>query len=309
MSAIQDHHAISSFSRLGFLHLPSAPSTSLDHQEELGMDTTTQWPQGLALGKAMEEFGSSAATLRLETAEMKTDRAARPPRKEQPPLKCPRCNSGNTKFCYYNNYSLTQPRYFCKACRRYWTEGGSLRNVPVGGGSRKYRKSFSSSSSSSTSSSAAAASAINTPKKSSVGYVNLSATTSGIPQQYMLPVEYDYNINSHCSNFTPFLPMMSASSASAEFLSGFGAQELIRPAPAITFPMDGDVTVGGYGGGSGKLLFPMAEEMKPAVAPSSGIHAAHQLFDENNSNRQRDVLPPPAGFWSAVMNNHAGGSW
>ncbi|XP_057523870.1 dof zinc finger protein DOF3.5 [Amaranthus tricolor] len=54
---------------------------------------------------------------------------------------CPRCGSSNTKFCYYNNYSLTQPRYFCKGCRRYWTKGGSLRNVPVGGGCRKSRRS------------------------------------------------------------------------------------------------------------------------------------------------------------------------
>ncbi|CAI9115674.1 OLC1v1016647C1 [Oldenlandia corymbosa var. corymbosa] len=54
---------------------------------------------------------------------------------------CPRCASSNTKFCYYNNYSLSQPRYFCKGCRRYWTKGGSLRNVPVGGGCRKSRKS------------------------------------------------------------------------------------------------------------------------------------------------------------------------
>uniref|UniRef100_A0A5B7BC71 Dof zinc finger protein n=1 Tax=Davidia involucrata TaxID=16924 RepID=A0A5B7BC71_DAVIN len=53
---------------------------------------------------------------------------------------CPRCASPNTKFCYYNNYSLSQPRYFCKACRRYWTKGGSLRNVPVGGGCRKSRR-------------------------------------------------------------------------------------------------------------------------------------------------------------------------
>ncbi|XP_027177383.1 uncharacterized protein LOC113776431 [Coffea eugenioides] len=53
---------------------------------------------------------------------------------------CPRCGSSNTKFCYYNNYSLTQPRYFCKGCRRYWTKGGSLRNVPVGGGCRKGRR-------------------------------------------------------------------------------------------------------------------------------------------------------------------------
>ncbi|XP_077245440.1 dof zinc finger protein DOF3.2-like isoform X2 [Tasmannia lanceolata] len=60
-------------------------------------------------------------------------------------LKCPRCDSTNTKFCYYNNYSLSQPRYFCKACRRYWTKGGSLRNVPVGGSCRKNKRSSSSS--------------------------------------------------------------------------------------------------------------------------------------------------------------------
>nr|XP_029122566.1 dof zinc finger protein DOF4.1 isoform X2 [Elaeis guineensis] len=53
---------------------------------------------------------------------------------------CPRCDSSNTKFCYYNNYSLTQPRYFCKGCRRYWTKGGTIRNVPVGGGCRKNRR-------------------------------------------------------------------------------------------------------------------------------------------------------------------------
>ncbi|KAE8720815.1 arogenate dehydratase/prephenate dehydratase 2 [Hibiscus syriacus] len=59
-------------------------------------------------------------------------------------LKCPRCDSTNTKFCYYNNYNLSQPRYFCKSCRRYWTKGGTPRNVPVGGGCRKNRRSSSS---------------------------------------------------------------------------------------------------------------------------------------------------------------------
>ncbi|KAJ0258186.1 hypothetical protein HA466_0070270 [Hirschfeldia incana] len=73
------------------------------------------------------------------------ERKARPQEK----LNCPRCNSTNTKFCYYNNYSLTQPRYFCKGCRRYWTEGGTLRNVPVGGSSRKTKRLSSSSSASS----------------------------------------------------------------------------------------------------------------------------------------------------------------
>uniref|UniRef100_A0A453L1F4 Dof zinc finger protein n=1 Tax=Aegilops tauschii subsp. strangulata TaxID=200361 RepID=A0A453L1F4_AEGTS len=61
---------------------------------------------------------------------------------------CPRCESRDTKFCYYNNYNTSQPRHYCKSCRRYWTKGGTLRNVPVGGGSRKSSSSSSSSSSS-----------------------------------------------------------------------------------------------------------------------------------------------------------------
>ncbi|KAF5742668.1 dof zinc finger protein DOF3.6-like isoform X2 [Tripterygium wilfordii] len=56
-------------------------------------------------------------------------------------LKCPRCDSTNTKFCYFNNYNLSQPRHFCKTCRRYWTRGGALRNVPVGGGCRRNKRS------------------------------------------------------------------------------------------------------------------------------------------------------------------------
>ncbi|KAL0699209.1 hypothetical protein Bca4012_055331 [Brassica carinata] len=48
---------------------------------------------------------------------------------------CPRCHSDNTRFCYYNNYSVAQPRYTCKNCRRLWTHGGTLRNIQVAVGS------------------------------------------------------------------------------------------------------------------------------------------------------------------------------
>ncbi|KAJ4713255.1 Dof zinc finger protein [Melia azedarach] len=69
------------------------------------------------------------------------DRRLRPhPHQSHQALKCPRCDSLNTKFCYYNNYNLSQPRHFCKSCRRYWTKGGVLRNVPVGGGCRKTKR-------------------------------------------------------------------------------------------------------------------------------------------------------------------------
>ncbi|TYH13578.1 hypothetical protein ES288_A06G149500v1 [Gossypium darwinii] len=69
-----------------------------------------------------------------------TSKLMEKPSQQAQALKCPRCDSSNTKFCYYNNYSLSQPRHFCKACKRYWTKGGTLRNVPVGGGCRKNKR-------------------------------------------------------------------------------------------------------------------------------------------------------------------------
>ncbi|KAJ0239388.1 hypothetical protein HA466_0230400 [Hirschfeldia incana] len=57
-----------------------------------------------------------------------------------PPRVCPRCSSDNTKFCYYNNYSLSQPRYNCRNCRRFWTHGGALRDIPIGGRARKLKR-------------------------------------------------------------------------------------------------------------------------------------------------------------------------
>ncbi|KAL1549727.1 laccase [Salvia divinorum] len=102
---------------------------------------SAQWTQEYGVARSMAEAAPNACS------KPATERKVRP-QKDQA-INCPRCHSTNTKFCYYNNYSLTQPRYFCKTCRRYWTEGGTLRNVPVGGGSRKNKRSSSSSSSSS----------------------------------------------------------------------------------------------------------------------------------------------------------------
>lgn len=55
-------------------------------------------------------------------------------------LPCPRCNSLETKFCYFNNYNVNQPRHFCRNCQRYWTAGGTMRKVPVGAGRRKNKQ-------------------------------------------------------------------------------------------------------------------------------------------------------------------------
>ncbi|XP_022978746.1 dof zinc finger protein DOF1.4 [Cucurbita maxima] len=112
------------------------------------------------------------------------------PRQEQqqqpppvaPALKCPRCDSSNTKFCYYNNYSLSQPRHFCKACKRYWTRGGTLRNVPVGGGCRKNKR----------------------LKSSSSSFSSVNATPTSTPTQK--PRLHNNSINS-ATNIIPSSPM------------------------------------------------------------------------------------------------------
>jgi len=82
---------------------------------------------------------ASAAAVAPRQGARNAGAGGHPPLPRPPPRQCPRCQSGNTKFCYYNNYSRAQPRYLCKACRRHWTEGGTLRDVPVGGG-RKNRR-------------------------------------------------------------------------------------------------------------------------------------------------------------------------
>lgn len=97
------------------------------------------------------------------------------------PLKCPRCESTNTKFCYFNNYSLSQPRHFCKTCRRYWTRGGALRNVPVGGGCRRNKRSSGGSKSSSGTSGATTSAASKSSLSSSptVGELAVSSGANG----------------------------------------------------------------------------------------------------------------------------------
>ncbi|CAL9080918.1 unnamed protein product, partial [Musa textilis] len=104
-------------------------------------------------------------------------------------LRCPRCDSTNTKFCYYNNYNLSQPRHFCKSCRRYWTKGGALRNVPIGGGTRKSsRRSKASSSSSSSASSS---------KSSSPPKLGISPSGHAQPEPISVllpPLDADYRL-------------------------------------------------------------------------------------------------------------------
>ncbi|XP_047974559.1 dof zinc finger protein DOF5.6-like isoform X2 [Salvia hispanica] len=102
---------------------------------------SSDWLQGTIseeIGAGMDSSSLTGGDDILACSRPLTERRLRPQHEQS--LKCPRCDSTHTKFCYYNNYSLSQPRYFCKTCRRYWTKGGSLRNIPVGGGCRKTKK-------------------------------------------------------------------------------------------------------------------------------------------------------------------------
>ncbi|KAL0723740.1 hypothetical protein Bca4012_038339 [Brassica carinata] len=131
------------------------------------------------------EAASSGLPARLGGSMAERARQAKAP----PPvgaLKCPRCDSLNTKFCYYNNYNLTQPRYFCKACRRYWTHGGAQRNVPVGGGSRRNSKKGKNGISKSSSLSKQSSSTVNNAPSSSSGQLRTNHQFPFLPTLHNL---------------------------------------------------------------------------------------------------------------------------
>ncbi|KAI3772354.1 hypothetical protein L6452_03538 [Arctium lappa] len=122
----------------------------------------------------------------------------------EPGLNCPRCDSTNTKFCYFNNYSLTQPRHFCKTCRRYWTRGGALRNVPVGGGCRRNKRSNKSSRSSKSPSEKGAKSISGSPSRCSTENIPTSNQLSHPSLQFPFMNSYGGvagNITSNLGGF------------------------------------------------------------------------------------------------------------
>ncbi|KAK7295378.1 hypothetical protein RJT34_18285 [Clitoria ternatea] len=145
--------------------------TNTDEQEEdINKDTLGEKPnddkrEDATLAQSSEEFTNPDTTSRTgeESISLSTEREAttsKTPNTEEEQgdtsqsqgknlkkpdkiLPCPRCNSMDTKFCYHNNYNVNQPRHFCKNCQRYWTAGGTMRNVPVGAGRRKNKNSSS----------------------------------------------------------------------------------------------------------------------------------------------------------------------
>lgn len=160
--------------------------------------TTNDWPEN-----QIDDKGLMAST----------GRVMEKPGQEQQALKCPRCDSSNTKFCYYNNYSLSQPRHFCKACKRYWTRGGTLRNVPVGGGCRKNKRVKRPASSVDGPSSAPTA-ALNPPPPSQI---DLSASSNHVTPLF-------YGLPSNPSELNLPFPRFNSRASNEDTVSGYDLQ-------------------------------------------------------------------------------------
>ncbi|KAJ8476223.1 hypothetical protein OPV22_019950 [Ensete ventricosum] len=146
MSETRDAPAIAAIKLFGkTITLQQIVFVPRDHQKEEDepcwqeknetSSTSTSEIHKPAAASAAHDDASTKKTTPLE--QQQTDDARSSRKKPDKILPCPRCKSLDTKFCYYNNYNVNQPRHFCKHCQRYWTAGGTMRNVPVGAGRRK----------------------------------------------------------------------------------------------------------------------------------------------------------------------------
>ncbi|KAK4746912.1 hypothetical protein SAY87_025949 [Trapa incisa] len=162
----------------------------------------------------------------------------------EPRLKCPRCESTNTKFCYFNNYSLSQPRHFCKTCRRYWTCGGSLRNVPVGGGCRRNKRSKHSNRSKSPAAANAVASTSTTSRRNVPSSCTSATTSADLILGHTLP-PFDGP-----TQLLPFLPPLHNLSSS---IAGNLAPDFDMNCRKIG-GMDIEFQAGNTSGSSGAIL-------------------------------------------------------
>lgn len=220
-------------------------------------------------------------------------RLARLPQPEQA-LKCPRCESTNTKFCYYNNYSLSQPRHFCKTCRRYWTRGGALRNVPVGGGCRRNKRSKSTSSANkSTSSVTSASSGSATPTISAIpstrlpflgslnplldyGAPNIGLGFAGMGQPVHESIDYSSSsggstLMQHMQQF-PFFGGMDTS------------QQAMPPMPAMyRLGLDGSSGIGEGGLSRQGLIAHMAAVKMEDRRQHMGVIHGENVWNNNNN--------------------------
>ncbi|XP_026448518.1 dof zinc finger protein DOF3.7-like isoform X1 [Papaver somniferum] len=143
------------------------------------------WTQNL-IQSSVPEFSKNNPSLILQQQQQLA----------QPLINCPRCDSTNTKFCYYNNYNRTQPRHYCKSCKRHWTKGGTFRNVPVGGARKnKHQKTDDNSSSNKSKNNSNKKRRVVTDCSGRKGNNNLVLQSSGLEQDTTSEFLYESLIN------------------------------------------------------------------------------------------------------------------
>ncbi|XP_057948627.1 dof zinc finger protein DOF1.4-like [Malania oleifera] len=226
--------------------------------------------------------------------------------------KCPRCESSNTKFCYYNNYSLSQPRYFCKACRRYWTQGGTLRNIPIGGGCRKGKRvktpSLSSSLSSSSEASQIGRSKQNLQMTTSMRATGVVSTVNPevIPLPPISPAlgakEFHKNLEAPMAPEQALPPITSSYYTSDGFFSSLAA---IDQSLGQSLVFDQTMNVGGeYGGGSASSLGILQEYFKGGNRDEDKIEVPIYPYDHHQGSLMIQPSMPILQDWHFQGFNH-----
>ncbi|OIW07591.1 hypothetical protein TanjilG_08478 [Lupinus angustifolius] len=168
---------------------------------------------------------------------------------QEAPQKCPRCESTNTKFCYFNNYSLSQPRHFCKTCRRYWTRGGALRSVPVGGGCRRNKRSKGTSSSNNSSKSSPVSSDRQALSANSNNSISSSDMVAGLGPAVPPQLRYMSPLHQLGDNFA------SGGEISLNYGLNYGnISSQMGGVGDLSFHIGNALGHGGGGGGGGSIL-------------------------------------------------------
>jgi hypothetical protein len=238
----------------------------------------------------------AAAAMQAEEARNNRNQGARLPRPQlEEALMCPRCGSSNTKFCYYNNNNMSQPRYRCRNCVRTWTQGGSLRDVPVGGGGRKKKSKRSSlAQSSSASSSSISKERLVVPAASS------SMTTTAEQQDVLMPaaaVGFELPGSQQPLSFLPDFGLAHPTAGGAEassfldMLTGdFDYQQIVSQGfydPVVSSGMDAPPLVFGggapVGGGGGEDSTAASTHLQGVQCPASSQVGANDEKEEGAS--------------------------
>ncbi|KAL6991094.1 hypothetical protein U1Q18_009214 [Sarracenia purpurea var. burkii] len=244
--------------------------------------TTTEWPQN-----QIDEKFLMASTGNIMEKPINQNQNL------QTLLKCPRCDSSNTKFCYYNNYSLSQPRHFCKACKRYWTRGGTLRNVPVGGGCRKNKRVKRATSAvdhhPSSSSSAPPLSATSSNPNNLQPHINLYSSSNHVnnPLFYGLPTNPSELTLPYPRYNSRVLNLGAGSSASSTTIPGFDLQSQLN-ALGLGFSsgiMASDVRNDDYRNG----FNPNNKQFQDVGVTSSPFLSSHSMFGSSSASSSPSV--------------------